>query len=114
MWNSYLGVHDILNGLEYAVCIDNEGNPYIAITGYNGSDTDVVIPEYIEASGEQIAVKKINDKAFYNNDAITSITIPDSVTKIGSGAFSGCSNLTTATFGEYSRLATMLSPVAPP
>ena len=104
VWNSYKGIHGNLNGFEYTAYHDNEGNPYIAITGYNGSDTDVVIPEYIEANGERIAVKEINDKAFYNNYTITSITIPDNVTTIGSYAFYGCINLTTATISEGSQL----------
>ena len=95
IWNSYKGIHGNLNGLEYTAYHDNEGNPYILITEYNGSDTDVVIPEYIEVNGEQIAVKEINDKAFYYNDTIKSVTIPDSVTTIGLSAFNLCSNLTT-------------------
>ena len=94
VWNSYLGVHDILNGLEYAVCIDNEGNPYIVITGYSGSNTDVVIPKYIEVNGEQIVVKGISNNAFEDNTKITSIYIPISVTSIGIFAFYNCSNLT--------------------
>ena len=94
VWNSYLGIHDTLDGLEYAVCIDNEGNPYIVITGYNGSNTDVVIPEYIEVNGEQIVVKEISNSAFFLNAQITSIYIPDSVTTIGEYAFYECSKLT--------------------
>ena len=94
VWNSYLSVHDTLDGLEYAVCIDDGGNKYITIYGYAGDDADVVIPEYIEVNGEQIVVKEINDKAFYDNDTITSVIIPDSVTTIGSSAFYGCSHLT--------------------
>ncbi len=94
VWNSYLGIHDTLDGLEYAVCIDDEGNKYITISGYNGSNTDVVIPEYIEVNGEQIVVKKISNNAFEDNTKITSIYIPDSVTIIREYAFYHCSNLT--------------------
>ena len=94
VWNSYLGIHDTLDGLEYAVCIDDEGNKYITISGYNGSNTDVVIPEYIEVNGEQIVVKKISNSAFKYNTKITSIYIPDSVTIIREYAFYNCSNLT--------------------
>ena len=107
MWNSYKGIHGNLNGLEYTAYHDNEGNPYIVITEYNGFDTDVVIPEYIEVNGEQIAVKEINDKAFYDNDTIKSVTIPDSVTSIGYRAFQGCSNLATVTISEGSQLTTI-------
>lgn len=41
-----------------------------------------------------IGVKIICDEAFYGCGKLTSVTIPDSVTSIGSGAFSSCSNLT--------------------
>ena len=97
IWNSYKGIHGSLNGLEYIV-YHAKGDPYIVITGYNGSDADVVIPEYIEANGEQIAVK----------ETIKSVTIPDGVTTIGSSAFEGCSSLTSiyipdsvTTIGDY-------------
>ena len=35
----------------------------------------------------------IPDYAFYNCDALTSVTIPDSVTSIGNGPFAACSSL---------------------
>ena len=38
-------------------------------------------------------ITKIGNYAFYDHDALTSITIPDSVTSIGSYAFYGCSKL---------------------
>ena len=49
---------------------------------------DVVIPD---------GTKKIGAYAFYNCDALTSVTIPDSVTSIGGSAFSGCSGLESIT-----------------
>lgn len=39
-------------------------------------------------------VTKIEDKAFYYCSTITDITIPDTVTSIGESAFAGCSSLT--------------------
>ena len=48
-------------------------------------------------------IKKIPDYLFYkssNLNSLTSITIPDSVTTIGSGAFSGCTGLTSITISD--------------
>ena len=42
-------------------------------------------------------VTKINNFTFYNCDSLTSITIPNSVTSIGNSAFSGCDELTSIT-----------------
>ena len=52
------------------------------ITGYAGSNTDIIIP----ASIRGVAVTNIGDLAFQNNN-LTSVIIPDSVTYIGDGAF---------------------------
>ena len=42
-------------------------------------------------------VKTIKDKAFYKCSALTKITIPSKVTKIGKQAFYGCKKLTKIT-----------------
>lgn len=49
---------------------------------------------------------KIPDKAFYNNTVLTSVTIPEGITEVGSEAFSGCTSVqqfiipeSTTTFG---------------
>ena len=103
----YSGVSGEYDGFEYAVCIDSEGNKYITIVGYNGTDTNLVIPDTVNVDGEDIVIKEITTKTFYNCTWLTSITIPDSVTTIGAWAFSGCSNLTTVTIGENSQLTTI-------
>ncbi len=45
-------------------------------------------------------VTKIGEYAFYDCDALTSITIPDSVTSIGNYAFIGCDALTSITIPD--------------
>ena len=113
-WNRYCqvvwssnGQYGENSGFIYGVCTDSEGNPYITITSYTDSSTNVVIPSLINVNGEDIPVKAIASNAFNNNDTITSITIPDSVTTIGSFAFFICPNLATVTFGENSQLTTI-------
>ena len=39
------------------------------------------------------SVTKIGDGAFFHRSSLQSVVIPDSVTKIGDGAFGGCSSL---------------------
>ena len=59
------------------------------ITGYDGTDTVVVIPAKINGT----PVTTIGRAAFHGS-AVTSVTIPDSVTFISDIAFANCSNLT--------------------
>ena len=60
------------------------------ITSYNGSDTDVIIPDTIDGYD----VTHIESSAFANKAFITSVSIPDTITDIGTSAFIGCSGLT--------------------
>ncbi|MBO7243365.1 MAG: leucine-rich repeat domain-containing protein, partial [Alistipes sp.] len=47
-------------------------------------------------------VTLIGDRAFYDCDSLTSVTIPDGVTSIGKYAFCGCDSLTSVTIGVTS------------
>ena len=70
------------------------------ITEYNGTDTAVVIPSKING----VTVTTIGTDAFLGLN-ITSVTIPGSVTEIGSNAFAGCTNLTSVHYaGDWSNL----------
>ncbi len=76
-------------------------NGAITITGYTGSGGVVVIP----SATNGYPVTSIGNSAFVNCINLTSVTIPDSVTNIGSvfppgGAFHGCINLTSVTMGN--------------
>ena len=59
--------------------------------GYSG---EVIIPEYVVYSGENYAVIRIGESAFYGCSGLTSIEIPNGVISIGRYAFHGCSGLT--------------------
>ena len=58
---------------------------------------EIVIPESIVVNEETYTVKEIEEKAFYECDGLTSVTIPSSVTSIGDFAFHDCSGLTSVT-----------------
>ena len=68
----------------------SSNNSYVTITKYNGSASDLVIPESIDG----IKVKDIGSYTFRYCTGLTSITLPNSLTYIGSDAFSGCTGLT--------------------
>lgn len=91
-------------------------NGAITITGYSGSDSNVVIPGAING----YPVTSIGNSAFYNSivtnvslpstitnigyqafttSSLTSMIIPDSVITIGPSSFLDCSNLASVTIG---------------
>lgn len=53
----------------------------------------VVIPEIVVHRNKTYTVVAIESKAFFDNDKVTSVTIPKYVTQIGDNAFDGCENL---------------------
>jgi len=67
-------------------------NGTAAITGYTGTDKEVDVPAFI--NGKIVTV--IDDYALGYLD-ISKVTLPVSVKKIGSGAFTGCESLTDVT-----------------
>jgi hypothetical protein len=70
-------------------------NGAITITGYSGSWGAVVVPNAING----YPVTSIGYQAFYNL-GITSVTIPNSVTSIGTNAFGYCFALTNVIIGS--------------
>jgi len=66
-----------------------DGGKSAEITGYVGSKWEVRIPPRIQG----VPVTSIGSGAFYRSTNIISITIPNSVTNIGKGAFGSCSQL---------------------
>ena len=81
-------VSKLTNDNGYIVFSDDN---YKILVGYNGTETDLVLPTYIT---------DINQYAFYYCPSLTSIVIPDSVTSIGQCAFFGCTSLMSVVTGK--------------
>ncbi len=71
----------------YSWSADSAG---VTITGYNGDEIDITIPNEIEGVGTVVAIGQM---AFYGRTAITRVTIPNTVTSIGLYAFGVCPKL---------------------
>ncbi len=72
---------------KYEYTLDEEENA--TITKYYGNAATVIIPETLDG----YKVVGIHGSAFYKNTNLRSVTIPNSVTSIGSYAFYYCTNL---------------------
>lgn len=59
----------------------------------NKENTNITLPETARFRGVDYKITEIGCEAFKNQKNLTNITIPKYVTKIGSSAFGGCSNL---------------------
>ena len=78
---------------DWKIYISEEGN--ISIKDYKGSSENVEIPDNFDG----FPVVSIGQNAFQKEDVV-SVTIPDSVTYIGWGAFSSCSKLKSVVIGK--------------
>ena len=71
------------------------------LVAYLGDDLELTLPESFTAyNGTAVSEYRINDYAFYDCSSLASVTIPDSVTSIGSSAFYNCSGLTSVTIPD--------------
>ncbi len=66
----------------------------IAITGYTGNTSVVVIPSNIDGFEVQV----ISDNSFRGNTIIKSVSIPETCVSIGNSTFYGCTSLETVHF----------------
>ena len=86
-----LALPDVVNA-QFA-CTTNNGA--ITITGYTGPGGAVVLPSTING----LPVTSIETNTFQLCFSLTSVTIPNSVTRIGDSAFFDCGSLTNVTIG---------------
>lgn len=76
----------VFEGSEYSIPWEDKTYCY---SSYKG---DIVVPSSVEYLDTQYKVTDIGFRAFINSK-ITSIIIPEGVTKLGSSCFEGCSSL---------------------
>ncbi len=69
---------------------------YSEVALYDGEALDLIIPDAFMG----IPVKKIGERAFYGNEKLLSVKLPEKLIKIDASAFEACTNLKTVTFGN--------------
>ena len=74
---------------------------YSEVVQYKGGDAVVTVPDAFMG----LSVKSIGEYAFFENESLTKIILPDSLLIIGKGAFQDCTSLTEVVLG--SRLETV-------
>ena len=81
-------------GVEYK--LSESGMYYVLWSVGECSDANVIIASSYNGK----PVKTISESAFYENTTMTSVTIPQSITKIEPWAFYGCTSLTSITISD--------------
>lgn len=75
--------------------ISYENGTECSIVEYIGTDTDVVVPTFLNGK----RVTSIKEGLFANNTLITSVTFGEDITSIPDSAFEGCTSLNNVNFG---------------
>ena len=91
--------HDFeVDGIYYVITSSSSDSPTVSVsykgtsyTSYSNEYTgNVTIPKTVTYSGVTYSVTSIGNYAFRSCSGLTNVTIPNSVTNIGSSAFSYC------------------------
>ena len=85
----------------YTVSSDNTAT----ITGYSGTDTELVIPDTLGG----YPVTGIGESAFSNNTKVTFIRLPANLVTLGGYAFTGCNSLKEVLIPKTLKTATLAS-----
>ena len=80
-------------------------NDIMYLLAYAGNDTNLILPsieDIVDVYGDEFTgtTYQIYEYAFYSNNYISTLVIPECVTHIGNSAFSHCSNLTNINFNQ--------------
>ena len=79
---------------------DESSGDVVIIGLNNGYDGDVVIPETITHNGTAYQVTRAYEGTFANSTKMTSISLPSTLTNLGSTPFSSCNKLTSINVAE--------------
>ena len=85
----------IINNVLYVIDKDTKTATIIGV-----DDDDFILLSSIKVGNTRYNVTSIENKAFYGNNNITDIDIPEGVKNIGNQAFGGCSSLVSVTIPE--------------
>ncbi len=85
----------------------NDDSNEVSIKLYEGTATELVIPTEYKNGKEIYKVVGIEKEAFKNNQSLKKITIPNTISNIGQGAFENCRQLETVIFEEGSTLTSL-------
>ncbi|MDE5574515.1 MAG: leucine-rich repeat domain-containing protein, partial [Bacteroidales bacterium] len=90
--------YNLISGTDQ-VAVTYVSNSYTVRNDYTGS---VVIPSTVtyNFNGKTYAVTSIENRAFYYCEKLTSVTIPESVTVIGSYAFEDCTSISSPLYNS--------------
>ena len=92
---------EVLTEQDYEYVIQEDGTA--SITKYTGADAEIVIPDSVNG----LTVSSIGKCAFLENETLTKVTIPKSVTSLQYEAFFSCTNLKNVEFEAGSKLQTI-------
>lgn len=74
-------------------------NGAATVSAYRGAGVGAVtVPEWVPESGEPVTA--LAEGLFFGRSGLTSVTLPQSVTRIGARAFAGCTGLTAVSGAE--------------
>ena len=85
---NYYGGEVVADGITYRI---DENGAMVAAAETTLTETN--IPSSVEFEGNQYPVIKINDEVFFGNANLIVVTLPESLTTLGYGAFNICKSL---------------------
>ncbi len=85
--------------LKYSVTSSLASDRQLAVVGYSGNPSDLVIPARINTTAGYFPVTSVGNKAFYGCETLRSVDLGD-VSTVGAKAFARCTSLESLKIGE--------------